>query len=49
VAEEPREQQEESWYEEAVTLTPSQLVEATFQRLFPGSFLYALPVWKHKV
>ena len=39
----------EPWWEQAGTLTPLQLVEATFQRLFPGSFLYALPVWPHKV
>ncbi len=40
---------EEEWHEEVVTLSPEQLVEATFKRLFPDSFLYALPVWKHKV
>ena len=40
---------EEEWHEEVANLSPKQLVEATFQRLFPESFLYALPVWKHKV
>ena len=40
---------EEEWHEEVVNLSPEQLVEATFKRLFPDSFLYALPVWKHKV
>jgi hypothetical protein len=40
---------EESWHEEVATLTPTQLVEATFRRLFPDTFQYALPVWKHKV
>lgn len=40
---------EEEWHEEVVTLSPEQLVEATFKRLFPDSFLYALPIWKHKV
>ena len=40
---------EEEWHEEVVTLSPEQLVEATFKRLFPDSFLYALPVWEHKV
>ena len=41
--------EEESWHSEAASLTRLQLVEATFQRLFPDAFLYALPVWKHKV
>jgi hypothetical protein len=40
---------EESWHEEVATLTPLQLVEATFRRLFPETFQYALPVWRHKV
>ena len=40
---------EEEWHEEVANLSPKELVEATFQRLFPGSFLYALPIWKHKV
>ena len=40
---------EEEWHEEVANLSPKELVEATFQRLFPDSFLYALPVWKHKV
>lgn len=40
---------EESWHEEVATLTPLQLVEATFRRLFPHTFQYALPVWRHKV
>ncbi|EIE23620.1 hypothetical protein COCSUDRAFT_63147 [Coccomyxa subellipsoidea C-169] len=39
---------EESWHEEVATLTPTQLVEATFRRLFPDTFQYALPVWPHK-
>ncbi|CAL8472023.1 g11565 [Coccomyxa elongata] len=39
---------EESWHEEVASLTPTQLVEATFRRLFPDTFQYALPVWKHK-
>ena len=41
--------EEESWHEEVASLTPTQLVEATFRRLFPDTFQYALPVWKHKV
>ena len=40
---------EEEWHEEVANLSPKELVEATFQRLFPGTFLYALPIWKHKV
>jgi len=40
---------EEEWHEEVAQFSPKQLVEATFQRLFPDSFLYALPVWNHKV
>ncbi len=40
---------EEEWHDEVINLSPEQLVEATFKRLFPDSFLYALPVWKHKV
>ena len=40
---------EEEWHEEVASLSPEQLVEATFKRLFPDSFLYALPIWKHKV
>lgn len=40
---------EEEWHEEVAHLSPRELVEATFQRLLPDSFLYALPVWKHKV
>lgn len=40
---------EDEWHEEVAQLSPKQLVEATFQRLFPDSFLYVLPVWKHKV
>ena len=40
---------EEEWHEEVAQLSPKQLVEATFQRLFPDSFLYALPIWNHKV
>jgi hypothetical protein len=40
---------EDEWHEEVAQLSPKELVEATFQRLFPDSFLYALPVWKHKV
>lgn len=39
---------EEPWHSEAASFTRLQLVEATFQRLFPEAFLYALPVWKHK-
>ncbi|CAK0783273.1 hypothetical protein CVIRNUC_006472 [Coccomyxa viridis] len=39
---------EEEWHEEVANLSPQELVEATFQRLFPGTFLYALPIWKHK-
>ena len=40
---------EDEWHEEVAQLSPKQLVEVTFQRLFPDSFLYVLPVWKHKV
>ena len=40
---------EEEWHDEVATLSPQQLVEATFRRLFPDTFLYALPIWKHRV
>ena len=40
---------EEVWKDEVTTLDPLELVEATFQRLFPDTFQYALPVKNHKV
>jgi hypothetical protein len=35
--------------EEVECIGPQQLVERTFRNLFPDSFLYAVPVYKHKV